>query len=237
MKNPLPGPRAARRWLIGLFIVWQAGLIFVTKHDALDLDIGPNTQSTENIYQDNRVGQTFIAKRNGLARIDIALGTHGRTNRGTVFFRLWEETPERRLLREVTFNTATVKNNQFYAVRFKPVRRSFGRKYLFVLASAESTYENSICAWMNRRDIYPEGEYYFRQRPQGGDLMFRAYSRQTVAAELGRMVRKYGGALGSPVALAAAALFFIIIATAVFSKLLDLVLRIGSERPPLRGRT
>ncbi len=223
MKNLWTGPGAIRRAAVVLFIMLQAFLVFVLRHDALDLDIGPNTQPTENIYQGNRVGQTFVARADNIARVDVAMGTHGRANDGTVFFRLWEETPERNLLRETAFNAAAVKNNLFHTVRFKPIRKATGRTYYFVFSSAESTYENSICAWMNRRDIYPEGRYFLRHEPGDGDLMFRVYSRETVAGGLGRVVRKYGGVFGSRVFFAAAMAFFAAAVTVLFSRLLGLL--------------
>ena len=212
-----------KRVLVVLFVLLQAFLVFGLKHDTLDLDIAPNTRPTENIHQGNRVGQTFVAKADDIARIDIAMGTHGRVNTGAVFFRLWEETPERRLLRETVFSAAAVKNNRFHPVRFKAVPGSAGRRYYFVLSSAESTDKDSVCAWMNTRDIYPDGRYHLRHEPQEGDLMFRVYSRRTLAAGLGRVVRKYDGALGSPVFLAAAMALFAAAAALVFARLLDLV--------------
>jgi hypothetical protein len=223
MENLLRGPGAARRAVVGLFVLFQACLIFVMKHDTLDLDVGPNTQPTENIYQGNRVGQTFVARADNVARVDVAMGTHGRANDGTVFFRLWEETPERTLLRETAFNAAAVKNNLFHTVRFKPVSDTMGRTYYFVFSSAESTYENSICAWMNRHDIYPEGRYFLRHEPGDGDLMFRVYSRETVAGGMSRVVRKYGGVFGSPAFFAAAMALFAAAVTVLFSKLLGLL--------------
>ncbi len=223
MKNPLTGPGAEKRAAVGLFVLFQACLIFVMKHDTLDLDIGPNTQPTENIYQGNRVGQTFVARADNIARVDVAMGTHGRANDGTVFFRLWEETPERNLIRETAFSAAAVKNNLFHTVRFKPVREATGRTYYFVFSSAESTYENSICAWMNRHDIYPQGRYFLRHEPGDGDLMFRVYSRETVAGGMGRVVNKYGGVFGSRVVFAAAMAFFAVAVTVLFSRLLGLL--------------
>ena len=214
-----------KRALVVLFVLFQAFLIFVLKHDTLDLDIGPNTQPTDNIHRGNRVGQTFVSKADAFSRIDVAMGTHGRRNDGTVFFRLWEETPERRLLRETSFKASEVRNNRFQAVRFDAVRGAAGRRFYFVLSSADSTDENSVCAWMNRRDIYPEGRYYLRHEPREGDLMFRVYSRRTVAAGLGRVVRKHGGVFGSPAFLAAAMALFSAVVTAVFSTLLDQIRR------------
>lgn len=211
--------------LVVVFVLFQAFLIFVLKHDALDLDVGPNTQPTDNIHQGNRVGQTFVSKADAFSRIDVAMGTHGRRNDGTVFFRLWEETPERRLLRETSFKAAEVRNNRFQPVRFDEVRGAAGRRFYFVLSSADSTDENSVCAWMNRHDIYPEGRYYLRHEPREGDLMFRVYSRRTVAGGLDRVVRKQGGALNSPAFLAAVMAIFAAAVTLVFARLLDVIWR------------
>ncbi len=232
MHNPWKSPSGVKLALVGLFVLLQAYLIFVKRHDTLDLDIGPNTRPTENIYQENRVGQTFVATTDNVARIDVAMGTYGRKNEAAVFFRLWEEKPERRLVRETVFSSAGVKNNLFHPVRFKPVRGSLGKKYYFVFSSAESTYGNSLSIWMNPHDIYPDGEYFFRHEPRDGDLMFRVYSRQTVAGEMGRIVRKQGGLFGSRALLAAAAVLFTAALTALFSRFLSLIWR----TPPAGSR-
>lgn len=213
--------RAVKFTALGLFILMQLFLIFVKKHDTLDLDITPNTQPSPNICGSGTLGQTFSARRNGLARIDIMLGTHGRTNDRDVVFSLFELNPDEKLLFSSTFNAAEVKNNLYHPFRLKPLKRSRDKEYYFTLHSPESTPENSICIWTNTKNIYSEGLYLFNGIPAEGDLIFRVYSRRPVFTELRRIVKNYPGVLGQTWLLILAILFFEAVQILVFSKLLD----------------
>jgi hypothetical protein len=191
-----------------LFITMQIFLIFIKRHDALDLDISPNTVPTPNIHGLNQIGQTFIAKRDNIARIDIMLGTHGKTNTGPVTFRLWELSSPRKQEVNISFEASEVGNNLYHSLRFKPIRDSQDRNYFFLLTAPKATAENSISAWMNDRSIYREGEYWFQNQKATGDLVFRVYSKRPIAAELGRIVRNYEGIFGSKTVLIIAITLF-----------------------------
>ncbi|MCJ7581804.1 MAG: glycosyltransferase [Candidatus Aminicenantes bacterium] len=206
-----------------LFILMQIFLIFLKRHHALDLDVTPGNQPSPNIYQTERVGQTFIAKRNSLARIDILIGTHGRNNDKDVIFVLREKRPERKVERKIIFNASTIPNNLYYPLEFKPIRKSKGKEYYFILQSPESTYENSICVWTNTNNIYSEGASVNNNAPVRGDLIFRAYSKKPVFTELTRIVRHYDGLFGSVWLLVLAILFFELVQILLLSKILDFI--------------
>jgi hypothetical protein len=206
-----------------LFLLMQLFLIFVKRHDTLDLDITPNTQPSPNIFSDGQVGQTFIARRNGLARIDIMLGTHGRTNDKDIVFKLQELTPEKKLSFTTSFNAANVKNNLYFPFRFRSIRHSRDKEYYFTLQSPESIPDNSICVWTNTKDIYRDGQYLFNDLTAEGDVIFRVYSKRPVFTELRRIVKNYPGIFGQVWLLFLAILFFEGIQILVFSKLLDFI--------------
>ena len=206
-----------------LFILMQLFLIFVKRHDTLDLDITPNTQPSPNIGGQGKVGQTFIARRNGLARIDVLLGTHKRQNDKDVFFTLRERKPENKELITITFNADSVRDNLFYPFRFPPLTKSEGKEYYFFFRSPESTFENSICVWTNTKNIYPDGQYLLNDLPDQGDLIFRVFSKRPVFTELRRIVRNYPGIFGQTWVLILAIFFFEGIQILVLSKLLDFI--------------
>lgn len=208
---------------VTLFILMQLFLIFLKRHDTLDLDITPNTQPSPNIFSTGQIGQTFIARRNGLARIDIMLGTHGRTNDKDVVFKLQELAPERKLAFTTSFNAASVLNNLYFPVKFRSIRHSRDREYYFTLQSPESTPNNSICVWTNTKNIYRDGQYLFNDLPAEGDVIFRVYSKRPVFTELRRIVKNYPGIFGQTWLLFLAILFFEGIQILVFSKLLDFI--------------
>jgi len=206
-----------------LFILMQLFLIFVKRHDTLDLNITPNTQPSPNIGGEGRIGQTFIARRNGLARIDIMLGTHGRANDKDLVFKLQELAPERKLSFTTSFNAASVTNNLYFPFRFRSIRHSRDKEYYFTLQSPESTPDNSICVWTNTKNIYRDGQYLFNDLPAEGDVIFRVYSKRPVFTELRRIVKNYPGIFGQVWLLILAILFFEAIQILVFSKLLDFI--------------
>lgn len=206
-----------------LFILMQIFLIFLKRHHALDLDVTPNNQPSPNIYQTERVGQTFIAKRNSLARIDIMLGTHDRNNDKDIIFILREKSPERKVKRRIIFNASTIINNLYYPLEFKPIQRSKGKEYYFILQSPESTFENSICAWTNTNNIYREGAFVYNNSPVRGDLIFRIYSKRPIFTELKRIVRHNNGIFGSLWLLILAILFFEFVQILLLSKMLDFI--------------
>ena len=204
-----------------LFILFQVYLIFIKKHLTLDIDVYPNVQPTTSIFSGRKVGQTFIANRDNLSRIEMMLGTYGRKNDKDVVFQLWELTPEKKMVLQKLFNASYVKNNLYNSIEFAPQKKSKDKEYYFLFSSPESSMNNSICAWMNKKDIYRKGNFVLNNQPQDGDLVFRVYSKRPVYTELGRIVRNYSGILGNMYFLILVIIFFIAIQILVLSKLLD----------------
>lgn len=207
--------------VIALFVLLQVFLLFVARHDTMAVDSYPNTVPTPNLCGGDRIGQTFKAPSDGLARIDVLLGTHGRPNDKDVRFRLWELEPARVLAAEIGFNASDVRNNLYRTFRFPRRPKSKGRAYLFELDSPGSTPSNSIAVWMNTNDVCKDGEFFFDGLPAGGDLTFRAYARRTVWEELPRIARHGSGVFRSVFVLAAAIFLFEAAAIALLKKLLD----------------
>jgi len=183
-------------------------LIFLKKHVCLDTEVYPNTDTSPNISKENTVGQSFMAERDYLSRIEIMLGTYAKRNNKDVIFLLRELNSKGEVLVQKTFNALEVQDNLFHPIQFRPVRESKGKKYYFELRSPLSSPQNSICAWMNMDNIYPLGEYFFKGSRKRGDLVFRAYSKRPIIAELDRIVRNYPGIFGKRWFLVAAIVFF-----------------------------
>jgi hypothetical protein len=207
--------------ILFIFIILQLYLIFINKHQTLDLEVYPNTNPSPNIYAENTIGQIFIPKRDNISRIEVMLGTFGRENNKDIIFSLWELTPEKRMLTETTFNASSVKNNLFNAIDFSPKAVSRDRAYAFELRSPQSTPDNSICVWMNREDIYDQGAFILNNQEAKGDLVFRVYSKRPIFKELSRITRNYSGIFASHVFLMAAVLIFALVQILVLIKLLN----------------
>jgi hypothetical protein len=207
--------------MIILFILLQGYLIFLKKHDTLDIDARPNSQPTANIHSYHKIGQTFIARRDNLCGVDLMLGTHGRDNDKEIIFQLWQNTPEKKLVAQQEFNASDVVNNLYNPVRFLPIQHSEDQEYYFHLYSPESTPDNSICLWMNSDNIYDEGHLMLNGKPHLGDLVFRVYSKRPVYTEIGRIVRNYTGVFGNKYILMLIMVLFVSVQIVVLHKILD----------------
>jgi len=230
----IPGLRylVVKRAFLVLFILFQGYLIFLKKHDTLDIDVTPNTNPSFNVCGEGKFGQTFVAPKNGVARIDVMLGTHGRKNDKDVIFELREIQPDNKLIARTIFNASSVKNNLYHPFVFKPAKNSQRRTYYFLFCSPESTPENSICIWMNNRNIYKKGDFLFNHHPERGDLIFRVYSKRPIFTEFRRIVRNYSGIFGNVAFLLVVIAFFEAVQILMFSKLLDWVRHVLKEEKP-----
>jgi len=207
--------------IILLFVLLQVFLIFIKRHDTLDIDVYPNNAPSPNIMGNQTIGQTFAADLDNLSRIDIMMGTYARENTKTIVFQLFHLDPGRILKREKTFSASTVQNNRYHTIRFDPINNSRDKKYYFMLSSPESTTDDSLSAWMNTSNIYPPGKIRIRNRPTDGDLVFRAYFRRPVYTELGRIIRNYPGIFGNQTILICILILFEIVQIFILIKLMD----------------
>ena len=229
-----------KKVVVALFVFMQVYLIFIKKHDALDIDTWPNTIPSPSIQGPYDVGQTFVAERDGIARIDVMVGTYDRTNTKDLIFELRELTADGEqasdLSESVRVSPVGLMNNLFNPIRFEAVKNSRGKHYRFTLRSPESTPENSICLWMNIKDIYRWGHRIYNGAPAKGDLVFRVYSRRTVGSELGRIVKNYPGIFGSKTFLIIVVIAFEIAQVLMLIYLLNLFFgRPGRTGPPRKG--
>jgi hypothetical protein len=198
----------AKIGLSAFFILTQFYLLAWRKYDTFFLDVYPNDTPGPRISGALTVGQTFLARENGLARIAVMAGTYGQTIREDLVFRLWEEAPGGTLVAEKTIPGPSLEDNLYVSVRFDRIRNSRGKVFAFTLSSPGAETDNSISLWMNGRDIYREGEAFVNGRPVRGEFIFRAYAKRPVIAELGRIAGKYQGFPGSAAVLATAVVLF-----------------------------
>ncbi len=205
MKQGISGFRITwpmvRMGILFFFFLFPAYFILVRKHDCLDLDIFPNTVVSPALFGGNVVGQSFIAQRDGIARIDVIFTTYQRKNDRDIIFRLFEHTPRRRLLVEKVINASTILDNVYFSIRFPAQKNVRHKKLSFEFLSPSSTLDNCVALWMNAENIYSQGSYHFKRNPEKGDLVFRVYSRHPVVTELGRIVHTQKGFFGNRLAL------------------------------------
>lgn len=218
--------------LVGAFILLQLFLVFIKRHDTMDLEIYPNTKPSLDFSADRAIGQTFKAGLDRLNRIDVMLGTHRKTLGGEIVFRLREwpfPADPAADVRTVRIAGAGIKDNLYQTFSFPPVPNSRGRSYAFEISASNPAPDAPGCVWINETDIYPAGDLLIGGKVNGGDCTFRTYASRTIAASVGRIVAKRPGPLGSPV-------FFWIVVLAFEAALAALLWRLpgmflDSERP------
>lgn len=183
---------------VGLFVLMQAVLVFFVKHDTLDMNIRPNTRPSPDFHGAVDIGQTFLAAGANIGRIDLLFGTRGRAVSHRIGFELYEIDAAKTLVAESGIDGAALRDNLFGAFRFDVVRGSRGKRYLIRLVAPGATAADAVAVWTNPDDVYPDGTMMYNGAPDPGDLIFRVYSRRTIAAELGRVVARNPGILGRP---------------------------------------
>jgi hypothetical protein len=206
------------------FLLLQVYLIFWKKHETLDLDIYPNTVPTPLIYGEQTVGQRFVAESDNLCRVDIMMGTLGRQNDSQLTFRLDRLEENASDGRTTTIKAAGLLNNLYNPFVFKPVRRSRKRTFVFSLSSPGAGPDNSVCAWMNNKNIYRHGTALINRSPVRGDLVFRVYARRPIVTELHRIVKKNPGILGKAWFFVLCACLFEGVSVLMLIRLLDLLI-------------
>lgn len=148
----------------------------------------------QEIREEQIIGQTFVAPRDGLNRIDILLQTYGRRNIQDVTLRLLEvptgqDNPlEGSEVFQTSFNASTVRDQAWRTFSFPPVASSTGKTYLITLDSPESSPGNAITIGGIERDLYVPGGAFLGAVPVAADITFRVCFQMTPAEKLQMLI-------------------------------------------------
>lgn len=137
-------------------------------------------QPAAEIWGRQTVGQTFVAQKNGLNRIDLLLATYARENTGPVIFHLRESPTGGEDLATARFDASDVRDNAYRSFAFLPLRDSQNRSYYLFLEAPEAEPGNAITVWASPVDTYSQGQAYVAGEPQPGDLTFRTYAEYSI---------------------------------------------------------
>jgi flagellar biosynthesis protein FliQ len=127
------------------------------------------------ITADHTVGQTFIARHDGLNGIEVLLATYARLNSEPVVFHLRLSPESTSDLRTMTISASDMADNDYYLFAFDPVRDSNGQQFYYFLNSPTSTSGNAITAWLGSWDSYQDGSAYIAGRPEEAQTVFRLH--------------------------------------------------------------
>lgn len=109
-----------------------------------------------------RVCQTFLARHDGLARIEVLLDNLGRQNRSTFTFTLRAAPDDPEAIVRLTGDAAEVGHLAYYPFAFDPLPDSAGQSYAFCLEAPEADLQEAITAIGTLDDGYAEGQAVFR---------------------------------------------------------------------------
>src|SRR5512133_391761 len=173
----------------------------------------------------NTVGQTLVATRDGLDRVEVTLSVQKPLDQSDITFRI-EETPGKQS-REVKLPVRDIPigkvgdfrpgmiTERWYSFQFDPIRDSAGKQLYFTLNGAGLPGPNSVSLLMFFHNEYPLGEAYVNGNPVGGHVVFRAYTKGKLWDLVGvlaeNMTRSMPGLLGSPITYVGLALTYAIL--------------------------
>ncbi len=192
----------------GIFILLFAGIILSWFHQIgcegqLFNDNLPPTPSQQ-ILSDRLIGQSFVASRDGLSRIDLFFQTYGRYNNRDVSLALLELPPnvidpsQGIKVFETMFNSSITKDRTWHTFTFSELSSSADKNYLITLQSSESEEGNAITIGGIQQNVYVSGmaivyapDLGFSQvTPVNGDMMFRACYEMTLLEKLQALIKQ-----------------------------------------------
>ncbi len=127
-----------------------------------------------NLANGTQLGQTFLAPRPGLYRIDVLLYGYFRRNTQPVTFHLRKINSQEDLVR-IPFSSSEVWGWHWKSFVFDPLLDSKGQAYYFFLESPTSTPEDAITLGGVEGDLYPHGMGTLNGQPIRADAAFKTY--------------------------------------------------------------
>lgn len=168
-----------KRVIVLLLIV--VGLYFVgSKLKVTVRDQVQQMHSGPLILNGRAVGQTFVAKRDNLCRIDVYMATSSSRHSGEIELILLDPRSSK-VLRSVAVKGSAVKDNQYLSFVFEPIRNSKGETFYFKI-KGKLLKPRDVAVWFfSVEDTYPSGAGYVEGRRLGGDLKFSSLSRVSLS--------------------------------------------------------
>ncbi|MBU3956784.1 hypothetical protein KKI19_00685 [Patescibacteria group bacterium] len=126
------------------------------------------------IYEDRKVGQTFVANKDNLNIIVLDLRNAMLKNEQPIVFHLREMGTDRDL-REIQISGLNVGDPGSVRFQFEPISDSAGKSYYFYLESPSSTVFDAVEIFHSPKDVYSEGEMILNDKSAVGELRFVSY--------------------------------------------------------------
>lgn len=118
------------------------------------------------------VGQSFVPNHNRLSGVAVMMATWGRANNCDVVLHLRPEGTDRDISTQ-QLKCSAIQDNSWVHINFTPIKDSRGRKFVFLMESANAAPGNAVTGWMaSVQGIYPDGNLLLNGKPAPGALRF-----------------------------------------------------------------
>jgi glycosyltransferase involved in cell wall biosynthesis len=154
----------------------------------IDRNLGLNGTpilQTRQLAGHRRIGQTFVAKYDGLYRIDVLVSANGRRNTRDLIFHLKESPQAQADLAVVHLNSSLLLDRNYASFVFEPQSNSRGKSFYFYLESPESVLSDSTSLWYYRSVEIARASLYHNDRPIEGQLVFGLHYMDEQLGEIG----------------------------------------------------
>lgn len=138
-----------------------------------------STNTVGNLVVGNEVGQTFYSESNNISGFSFKIGTYMRINSDDLVIGI-REYGKNTDIYSFNINSAALIDNEYYNLRFPPIKFSKNKLYYIYIKSLNGAPNNSITIYYNEQEKYNNGDFCLNQKEQKGDLVFRVYYNQTM---------------------------------------------------------
>jgi glycosyltransferase involved in cell wall biosynthesis len=141
-----------------------------------------------------RIGQSFVARRDGLHRIDVLVGTYGRRNTRDLILHLKESPTAGYDLATVRINACLLPDNHYAHFIFDPQPESRDKSYYFYLESPNSVPGDAVTLWAYGDVDLADARLYQNGRFCDGQLIFGLFYMDDRVGEVGErpLLRQWG---------------------------------------------
>ena len=159
---------------VGLVVL--VGLLVISVSLPRRVSITHSLQSKKllgEVYDGEKVGQTFVAEHNNLSCIELILATFDRKNKGNFFFYLRSGVGSDEDYFKCKVEMQKVKNNEYFRFEFPKIKDSKKKKYYFFIEAPKTKQGNAISILSSFMDFYENGEKIINGKAVHGDLVFK----------------------------------------------------------------
>ncbi|WP_283657368.1 hypothetical protein [Paenibacillus sp. RC343] len=134
------------------------------------INLGTNLNANFGEVTDNKViEQSFSAKQDGLAKVELFFSTFNRQNDSETLLSLYEADTNQ-LIRQAKFNNVQAKDNAYSELSFDPVENSKDKMYILRISSNTSDTSQTVTFWKDNTSL-SDGNLSFAGQHQEGSLV------------------------------------------------------------------